>query len=220
MSLAIIRVFGIAIFLYLTWRNLKDDYEGESLISFGWLAILGFIIFGRFGFGLMHWGVWSTWKDWISVWQKPGMDYLIAGLGFALVTFWFGKIKQWKFIPFLEDNLKNFLILLFFMMTDELLRSRFDIKVVFYLISLIIVYLVSWWLGKKYRSFVWYRSGKKGFVVLGSLFLFYLLTFGILLWFKESWFLIGLSLLLNLISLIGLFILGEVFLPLTINRRK
>ncbi|MDD4937737.1 MAG: hypothetical protein PHX34_01840 [Candidatus Shapirobacteria bacterium] len=220
MSLGIIRILGIILFLYLTWRNLRGNYLEGKLITFSWLSLLGFFVFGRVGFGLLNWGVWRNWQDWLLVWQKPGMDYLMATLGFILVSFWFGKVNQWKFFAFLEDNLRNFLVFLSILMVDELVRSRFDIKVMAYLVIFLIAYLVSWWLFKNYRSFVWYRSGKKGFVFLFTTFLINLLVALVLFWKQDKLILIILSLLVSLISLTGLFILGEVFQPLMFNKRR
>ncbi len=220
MSLAIIRVIGIVLFLYLTWRNLRGDYPEEKLISFGWISIIFFLIFGRIGFGLLNWGVWKNWFDWISVWQKPGMDYLIATIGFVLAAFWLSKINQWKFFSFMEDNLKNFLILVSFLMIDELIRNKLSIEILSYILVIIIAYLFSVWLSKRYRSFVWYKSGKKGFVFLATTALIFLLNLGVLLWFKNRLFLLILSGLISLISLVGLFILGEVFQSLSINKRR
>jgi hypothetical protein len=220
MSLAIIRVIAILLFLYLTWRNLKADYPEEKLISFAWLGLIGFFVFGRVGFGLLNFGVWQNWQDWVMVWQKPGMDYLIATLGFVLVTFLFGKSNQWKFFAFLEDNLKNFLVFLIVLMLDELIRTRFDMRIIAYIVVFLITYLMSLFLYKRYRSYVWYRSGKKGFVFLFSSFLANLLIAIILFWFKDKLILTILASTISLISLVGLFILGEVFQPLTINKRR
>lgn len=220
MSLAIIRVIGIILFLYLTWRNLRGDYPEEKLISFGWISIIFFLFFGRVGFGLLNWGSWKTWSDWISVWQKPGMDYLIATMGFMIAAFWISKINQWKFFAFMEDNLKNFLILVLILMIDELIRARFNFEILIYVLVLIVAYLISLWLYKRYRSFVWYKSGKKGFVFLAVTFFVFLLNSGVFFWFKNSLILIVLSIMISLISLIGLFILGEVFQSLAINKKE
>lgn len=220
MSLAIIRVIGIALFLYLTWRNLRGDYPEEKLVFFGWVSVIFFLIFGRIGFGLLNWGVWKNLNDWVSVWQKPGMDYLIATIGFVLAAFLMSKINQWKFFAFMEDNLKNFLIFILVLMIDELIRTRLNIEILIYISILIIAYVISLWLYKKYRSFVWYRSGKKGFVFLAVVFLIFLLNTGVMFWFKNKLVLLILSGLISSISLIGLLILGEVFQFLSINKRR
>jgi hypothetical protein len=220
MSLAIIRVIGIILFLYLTWRNLRGDYQEEKLITFGWISVIFFLVFGRIGFGLLNFGVWKNWTDWFSVWQKPGMDYLMATFGFTIAAFWISKVNQWKFFAFMEDNLKNFLVFIAILMIDELVRSRFNIESLFYLLIFIIAYIVSLWLSKRYRSFVWYRSGKKGFVFLVTSCFIFLSTTGILFWFNKNIFLIILSILASLISFVGLFILGEVFQSLSVNKRR
>jgi len=211
MNLAIIRVIAIVLFLYLTWRNLKGDYEEEKLVSFGWISMLFFLFFGRLAFGLLNWGVWESWQDWLMVWSKPGLDYLFGTLGFILSVFIFGRANGWKFFTFIEDNLRNFLFFLFLMLSDELFRSRFDFKVIVFLLIIIVAYLLVLWLSKKYRSFVWYKSGKKGFVFLFTTFFVNLGIFLTLLLFKELTFLLPLSLVISLTSLVGLFILGEVF---------
>jgi len=220
MSLAIIRVIAIVLFLYLTWRNLRGDYPEDKLISFSWISVLFFLVFGRIGFGLLNLGVWKTWGDWISVWQKPGMDYLIATSGFVIAVLWISKVNQWKFFAFIEDNLKNFLVFITVLMIDEVVRTKFSVESLAYILVFVIVYMISLWLSKKYRSFVWYRSGKKGFVFLSISFLVFLLITGILFWFKNSLFLVILSGLISLISLVGLFILGDVFQSLAVNKRR
>lgn len=220
MDLAIIRVVGIVLFLYMTWRNLKGDYDEGKLITFGWLSILFFLFFGRVGFGLLNLGVWDKWQDWLMVWSKPGLDYLIGTLGFVLLVFIFSKINQWKFFTFIEDNLKNFLVFLSLLMVDELVRSRFDFKILGYLLVIVSTYFLDLWLFKKYRSFVWYQSGKKGFVFLFSFFWINLLIAAIVFFSKGSLVLTILALIISLTSLLGLFILGEVFDQLVVNKRK
>jgi len=210
MTLGILRIFGIIFFLYLTWRNLKDDHPGDKLIAYSWIAMIFFIIFGRIGFGLIHWGSWDNFTDWISVWSKPGMSYIVAYLGIIGVTFWYCKIQDWKFFSLVESNLSAILTMMIFMMGDEILRSRIDLKPLLYLLSLVAIFVISGFIGKRYRSFVWYRSGKKGFTFLFSNFLMFLLLGIIFLLTKDSLVNLILALVISLISLTGLFILGEV----------
>lgn len=208
------------LFLYLTWRNLRGDYEESKLISFAWLSMLFFLVFGRIGFGLLNLGIWKNWQDWLMVWNKPGLSYLIGTLGFILSVFIVGKANNWKFFTFIENNLKNFLIFLSLMLIDELVRSNFSLQIVWYLLVVVLTYLLSLWLFKKYRSFVWYRSGRKGFVFLFSSFFINLAITLVLFLSKSSYFLTILALVISLTSLVGLFILGEVFSHLVVNKRK
>ena len=211
MILGILRVVAIILFLYLLWRNLKESYEEQKIISFSWMALLGFIVGGRLVYGLINWGIWNdSFGDWLAVWTKPGMTYTGAYLGLVLVVWLYGKSQQWKFLSFMEDLMKPLLVYSGFLMIDELIRTKFDLKPLVYLGLLIIIYLVNIWLSKRYRSFVWYKSGKKGFVLLATNFLFFLAVTVALILFKENIITMILTSIISLISLIGLFILGEV----------
>jgi hypothetical protein len=223
MNLAILKVIGIVLFLYFSWRDLRDNYKEDNLISYGWMSILAFLVGSRIGFGLINFGVWNeNILDWFSIWTKPGMNFYIGYLFMLFVTWIISKKEGWKYLSFLEDLTKNFLILFFFLMLDEFTRTRFSLMTGLFTLVIAVGWIVANIIKQKYRSFVWYRSGRKGFVFLfinGLVFLMLLLV---------SWYLkTGLKnyiifLATSLISLVGLFILGEVFEPLMVNikRRK
>ena len=220
MNLGILRIIGIILFAYLTWSNLRNNYEEDKVVTYSWIALLGFFIGGRITYGLVNFGVWNdSWISWFSVWDKPGMDYIGGFLSLMLVNFIFSKINNWKFIPFCEDGLINSLFLLVFLMTDELLRSKFNLKVAIYLLFLILMIFLANLAKKKYRSLVWYKSGKKGFAFLASGFLAFLILGFLGLFFKVSLVYSILYWVVSLIFLTGLCILGEVFNFLVIKRR-
>jgi len=211
MSLGIIRIVGMLIFLYLLWRNLRDSYDDQKIISYSWLALLGFLVFGRLGYGLINWGIWNNdLTDWLAVWNKPGTSYMSGYLGLVLISWLYAKKQQWKFLNFMEDLVKPFLALISFMMIDEWVRSKFSWEVLIYILMMVLIYILSNWLMGKYRSFVWYKSGKKGFVLLSTNFLFFLVlafVFGV---FGDSLVNLILASVISLISIVGLFILGGV----------
>jgi hypothetical protein len=211
MTLGILRILGIIVFVYLIWRDLKDDYNEQKIIGYSWLALIGFLVLGRIFFGLIHWGVWNiNVIDWLTVWNKPGMSYIGGYLGLALVTWIYGKKQQWKILAFMEGVLKPVLVLMGFLIIDEWLRSKMDWRILIYLLIIVVAYIVSIWVGKRYRSFVWYKSGKKGFVFLFINFLTFLLLVIDLIIFKENIINIILASIISLISICGLFILGEI----------
>lgn len=219
--MGIIRFFAILLFAYLTWRDLRDNYEENSVVSYCWMALLLFFISGRITYGLVNYGIWNdNWSSWFSIWQKPGISYVGAFGGLLLANFIFSKIKNWKFVPFCEDNLKNALLLLFFLLLDELVRSNFDLKVGSYLIFLVLTLIYMNIAKIKYRSLVWYKSGKKGFAFLSTLFLSFLILGFIEIAFHSNIFFSIIYWIISLISLTGLCILGEVFNFLSINKRR
>jgi len=210
MTLGIIRVVGIIVFLYLFWRNLKDDYESPKVITLSWLTLLGFLVVGRIGYGLIHFGVWKNFSEWISVWNVPGMSYIGSCLGLFLTSLIYVKKQGWKFFAFMEDSLSAFLVLIGFLLADELVRTKFELINLIYLGIVILAYFLYRFFKGRYRSFVWYKSGKKGFAFLVTTFLIFLGLIGVFLMFKDKIINVVLASIISLLSLIGLFILGDV----------
>jgi hypothetical protein len=221
MNLGILRILGIILFAYLTWRNLKDSYEEDKVVTYSWVALLGFFIGGRITYGLVNFGVWNdSWLSWFSVWNKPGMDYIGGFLSLMLVNFIFSKINSWKFISFCEDGLTSSLWLFLFLIGDEFVRTKFDLKIGIYLLFLVLMMFLVNLFKKKYRAIVWYKSGKKGFAFWATMFLSFLILGFLGVYFKVNLAYSILYWVISLISLVGLCILGEVFNFLVINKRR
>ena len=111
---------------------------------------------------------------------------------------------------FAEDVSRPFLVYTWFLVTDEWLRSKFEWKLLIYLLMLVLVFLTNKWLSNRYRSFTWYKSGRKGFVLLATSFLFFLGLSLVLILFKEKIVNVILASVISLISLLGLYILGNI----------
>ncbi|MEI8068138.1 MAG: prolipoprotein diacylglyceryl transferase family protein [Candidatus Shapirobacteria bacterium] len=212
MILGIIKVLGILLFAYLIWRNLRENYKDEELTSYAWIALLAFFIGGRLVFGLIHWGIWNNnWLDWLTPWSKPGMSYLGAYLSVFGTTWILCKIRDWKIWAFAEDSLMVFLIFFGFLFLDEFIRSKFNLITGLYGAIILVTLVFSSIIRNKYRSFVWYKSGKKGFT-----FFFANAIVCLMLAIMSFYFKINLvySILYSvgvLVSLVGLFILGEIY---------
>ncbi len=225
MQIGILKAIGLLVFLYLTWRNSRDNYGDEKMISYSWLSLGAFLFGGRLIYGLLNWGVWNdSIISWFLFWQKPGLSYTGAYLSWVLVSALFAQKNEWKVWSFMEESIGNFWIFLVFVMLDEIFRSGFNTLVIFVLAVLIIVGILSLIIGKKYRSFVWYKSGKKGFLFFFVNILFWLILGVRALIFKDGVIVGSLYVILSLISLTGLVMLGEVFNQQTLlfagRRRK
>lgn len=210
MVLGIFRTIGLVIYMYLLWKDLRGDYGDQKTINYAWIALVGFLVGGRIVFGLVNWGVWNdSWLSWLSVWNKPGTNYLGSFIGLVLVS-WLVAIKnQWKFLTLMDDIVKPTLIFSSLLMLDEAIRSSFNIKpVVFFILLIIDIFFVNW-LKKKYRSFIWYKSGRKGFVLLFNNLLFFFAIGIILVLLKDSWLSVILASIISLISGVGLYILKK-----------
>lgn len=201
MDFGILKIIGIIVFLYLTWRNLRDNYKEGELIVYGWLTILSFFVGGRLVYGLINWGIWNnSWTEWFSFINKPGISYGGGYLAAIISTYFLSKHYGWKLWSLVEDVVPGFIIFSLFLLVPNWL----------YFGILLISLIISLLLKKKYRSFVWYKSGKKGFVFFLANFVAWFLLGLLSIWFKDGWFHPISYLAISLIFLIGLGILGEV----------
>lgn len=208
----ILKILGVVVFLYLTWRRLGEDYNEEKLTAFSWTGLLAFLLGSRLAYGLVNWGVWNdSWLDWLAFFNKAGMLYGGGYVGFLLMAWWVSWRNGWKYWALLEDNVVGFLILIIFLLLGQVLMSGVDggmLRLAGVALAGLIFSLAVW---GKYRSFVWYKSGRKGFVFFGANFVFWasrgLLSF---LFDGEGKGLV-LNMILALIFVVGLFILGEVW---------
>lgn len=211
MVLSLVKVLGVVIFLYLGWRNLKDDYQPEeSLVSYSWASLLGFGIGGRIAYGLINWGVWNeNWWEWFSFWNNNGFNYIGAYGGWLLLTIWFAYLKKWKTMYLLEDTSGLVMILLAFLLTDKMWSQGVSWVTIAPVVIVLLGYLISNGVKGKYRSLWWYKSGKKGFgfwftnVWVGLLLGVYGAVFG------QGWPVVVIFVFCCLISGVGLVILGD-----------
>lgn len=189
----LVGIIGLLVYLYLTWRVLKSNYKEEDVAAFGWITLLAYLLGSRVAYGFIYWGVWSgNPTKWLEFW-KVGESSVVGGYIFWIIISWLvATDRGWKFFAFAEDNLWLLLWLngVFFTVSGRWLL----------VLLLLLIAIICWWLKGKYRSFVWYKSGRKGFLFLVANMILYL---GISLIFGNYYYVI-----LALICGIGLGILG------------
>ncbi len=223
MILGIIRGLAIVVFMYLSWRNLRDNYKEENLIKFLWLLVIAYLLGGRIGYGLVNWGVWNeNIMDWFLVWKTPGINYLIASISMLVMSIFLSIKNEWKIMQVLEDIIVYILLLNGIFYFDEFIRTKWELKSGLIVLSLFIVGILGMFVKTKYRSFFWYTSGKKGFIFYFNLIVLSILMALISFFVKENVIFVVVYLLIALISMIGLLLLGGVFesLLLIFKRRK
>jgi hypothetical protein len=190
----IVEVIGLILYLYFSWRILRENYKEEDVIAFSWVSLLLILIFSRVTYGLVNWGVWvENPIRWLEFW-KINESMFLGGYGIWLLLVWLVcSDRGWKYWSFAEDNI---LSLLWISLIFVILSNQWWL-----LVGLGLV-LISWLLlRKKYRSFTWYRSGKKGFLFFaGNILLFlYMAIFTKIIWLA----------LPALICVVGLVMLGN-----------
>lgn len=202
MIFGLLKLAGLMLFLYILWRNLRDDYKEDDLIAYGWAAVAAILVVGRLSYGIVNWGVWNdSWIDWVNLFNKTGFNYVGAVAGFLLVSWHFCRDNEWKIWPLMEKVTgMSYLALSFY----SLLEGWWIWSGIFLFAALLAKYISS-----KYRSFVWYKSGKKGFV-----FFFVNLIVGFVSgllswWLKNGPIVVIAYLMFGLISAIGLVMLAN-----------
>jgi len=178
----LIRIIGILVFMYVFWKSLKDDFPSNDVIWLGWLIVAMFYLG-----------------------SKLGCIFVLATIAL------YSKRKSWKLILVLEDGVKAFLLFLFFNYLNELFMSKWIWEIAIKIFVLILGYYLTGVLKDKYRSFVWFKSGRKGFVFwsISALVLGLFMINNIV--FRNSLILSYLYGLSCLISVTGLFMLGDVW---------
>ena len=208
----ILKIVGGVVFLYLTWRRLGEDYDEKKLTAFSWLGLAAFLSGSRLAYGLVNWGVWNdSWMDWLAVFDKAGMVYWGGYVGFLVVAAVVSWRNGWKYWAFLEDNVVGFLILIIFWLVGQALMAGFDGGMLRLAGVAMAGLAFSLAVEGKYRSFVWYKSGRKGFVFFWANFVFWLGRGVLSFVFDGGGKSLSLSVALVLIFAVGLFILGEVW---------
>jgi hypothetical protein len=153
----ILGILGVMGYLYLSWRTLRDNYQEEDIIAFSWVALLLFLVGGRISFGLWHWGIWSgNAGAWLEFWKANELSVLGGSILWICFALLITKDKGWKLWVFLENSLISFCYLLIIL--GIILKNWPLVIALFGAICLTIA------IKKKYRSLLWYKSGKKGFL--------------------------------------------------------
>ena len=190
----VVAVIGIIFYLYFTWRTLREDYREEDLVAFSWVALFIYLFMGRIVYGLWHWGIWvDTPGSWFEFWKISEINMLGAYGAWLLFAVLIAKDKGWRLWSFLEDSLWSLWWLI--------LISSVELRAFGVTAALGIAMLFTAIVRRKYRSFTWYRNGKKGFLYFWFLMIFFLVLGPIV---GKYW--------LSLLSLIfgaGLFMLGN-----------
>ena len=190
----VLGIIGVIGYLYLSWRTLRENYQEEDVVAFSWVALLLFLVGGRISFGLVNWGVWAGNPGaWLEFWKINEISILGASLFWIAFALLIIKDKGWKIWPFFEDFLTSIWFLL------VITALIFNNWVLFF--SLLVAGIVTLPMKNKYRSFQWYKSGRKGFLFFWFLICFWLI-FGLI---SKLWWPSGFS----LIFIGGLFMLGN-----------
>lgn len=182
-SLSVAVAFAFICISFLFWRKGREEhYELGELFDVFFLSWLVGFIGGRITYILLHQDLFGmNVGRWFDVIAFPGFSGLICVLIAALYLFWQAQKNEWdsfELIDFLSLAVTNGLIIMyigqFFDGTGMGTPTTLPVGVMFpgtqeahhpaQLYLAISFFFVSWILNRveyRYRSFAWYRAGKK-----------------------------------------------------------
>ncbi len=154
--MVIANIFGVFLFFYLIWWNLKDDYHYEKVFNLGFIGIFFYLISN-----LVSRFIDPIFWFWVTL--------LLMSLGFVLVV----KKQKMKFFETLEAYFIGLMPwLIFYYLADSIKKSNLSSFIAFW-VTLIYVF-IYFYLKSHYRSFGWYKSGKVGIAGVLTLIIYFL----------------------------------------------
>lgn len=164
-----ISVFGVfaalslLVFSYVLWKRLRDDFEEEKILTLTIYSTLSFLLGARFFYILTHFSKFGVSLSWVLWRAHPGFSLLGGVLAVFGLCYWWTKERQWDFW-LVSDSVSVSFSFSFFLLSLGVFISRLDqeslLAFLFSLLFLGFIFLLA----RTYRKFIWYKSGKPGFV--------------------------------------------------------
>jgi prolipoprotein diacylglyceryltransferase len=149
---------------FILWRNLKEDYSEEEIISLTIYLTLVFLLGARLTYIFYHFERFQfSLLKWLLVVHYPGFSFFGGFLAcIGLLVFW-SKRKKWDFWQVVEVIIPAWFWAMVLVGTGLYLTSGELIFLGEAFLGFLLL-LLARFLKKRYRSFIWYKSGKLGFV--------------------------------------------------------
>ncbi|MCL4387276.1 hypothetical protein M1307_02685, partial [Patescibacteria group bacterium] len=159
---------GVLGFLFLFWRRLKEDYPSSHIFSFAFLVLIfmtaGFILGNLLRSLIPVSAIFNA----SGLWFWFTFVFCLLGFGIGIYKF---KLRRYETF---EATALGFLFWFFAICFFTSLPTP-DLKLFFF--SFLTLFLIAFFffLDTRYKTFVWYKSGKIGFSGLAIFALFFLL---------------------------------------------
>lgn len=195
-------IFGFSLFLtfllssFFFWKSLREDYEEKKILG-GSLFVIAFAFIVEEGLIYL---LKKLGFDWSFYYRIVFLFFFWGAVLGAKYWSWRFKMNVWEVLDAMGVGIGFFLIWAGGLLFSQ---SRSLIELGYVLFGFLVVVALGW-LKNKYRSFLWYKSGKSGFLfgVAGGI--LSLGFFGLAFFDKSS---IYLERLLETVSLVIIFCL-------------
>lgn len=165
-------VIAFIVFSFILWRILKEDYREEEILTFTIFVALVGLAGARIGFCLFNFEEFvSPWK-WVLFNRFPGFSFLTGILASMAAIFWWVRKRSWDFW-LLADSATFASLWGFGFAGIGLFLSNGALKDLYRIFLIVFTLGLAHIFAKRYRKFIWYKSGKLGFVACSTTAIFF-----------------------------------------------
>lgn len=155
----IFALFGLFLFSWTLWRNLREDYPSEQIFSFTLTVLLG-----------------ATLGFWVATSYNPALSFWLSFLGGIVAGIYSMRRFAFRFFEVIDAVAPSwFWLSLFILLGLSLTRQEARLFLLLEAAASFLSLVSYWFLIKRYRRFSWYPSGKIGFAGMTSLAIYFVL---------------------------------------------
>lgn len=191
---------------FLLWRKLKEDYPEEEIISFTILLTLFAILGGRIFYLVGHFSEFNfNLAEWIFWTRYPGFSLPGAFLSMIPFALWWTRKNNWDFWVVVDGAVWGLLAALLLgsfgaWFSDGAPPTSAKIMLA------VLLFPLTFYLFRNFRKFIWYKSGKPGFVACAVSSFYFLGLIGLDFWFRITIYLdIAMGLIIGGLGLVFLY---------------
>lgn len=170
---------------FFLWQRLKEDYLEDDILNFTILLVLGAILGARLFYVAGNPSLYLQPLKWFSLRAEPGFSFLGAVVSLPLILFLWSKKKSWDFW-LVADNLTEAFFLFLVIFGIGLILATGEKFILAFFAASVLALVLSLVFAKVYRKFIWYKSGKPGFVACLTLGIFWILAGSLEIIFQKS----------------------------------
>lgn len=162
---------ALLVFSYVSWQSLRDDFEEEKVLSLTIALAFSFLLGARALYILTHFGQFGVSFSWFLPRRFPGFSLLGGVLTGVFALYLWTRENDWDFWLVADAVTVSFSSSLF-LLSLGIFISRVDEASFFLLAFSLLFFGAVLFFAQSYRKFIWYKSGKPGFVASICLSLF------------------------------------------------
>jgi len=193
-------------FSFVFWKRLRDDFEEERILSLTIFLALAFFIGSRFFYILTHFSSFGFSFSWFFWRSHPGFSFLGGILALIGTLYFWARKNEWDFWHLADQALISFSVSISLFCLGIFIWQTDTFSFFWFLFSLFFLN-IALFLSRNYRKFIWYESGKPGFVSSFCLFLFSLAILLLEIFSQNKVYCVGENFGFGLLFLGGLFFL-------------